>query len=139
MVWYLKEAVPLFVLGTAILFMLDRIGALSAITKGVRPVVSGFLGLPADAAQVFVMGFFRRDYGAAGLYQLQKGGQLSPHQLLIALVVITLFVPCIAQFMIMVKERGIAVASAIGAFVFTFAFVGGGVLHWLLLWFRIVV
>src|SRR6185295_5352688 len=66
--WYLGEAVPLFLIGTVLLFILDRIGALDWLTVAARPLVSGVLGLPPKAAEVFVMGFLRRDYGAAGLF-----------------------------------------------------------------------
>lgn len=68
--WYLGEAVPLFLAGTALLFVLDRIGALAQPIAIARPVVTKLLGLPPEMAQVFVMGFLRRDYGAAGLYAL---------------------------------------------------------------------
>src|ERR1051325_3171601 len=68
--WYLGEAVPLFLIGTALLFVLDRAGALTFIAAAGRPIVTGLLGLPASTAQILVMGFLRRDYGAAGLFQL---------------------------------------------------------------------
>ena len=45
---------------------------------------------------------------------------------------ITLFVPCIAQFFVTIKERGMKTAIAIGAFVFAFAFLAGGVLNFAL-------
>lgn len=37
----------------------------------------------------------------------------------------TLFVPCIAQFMVMIKERGWKTAVAIAGFIFPFAFLVG--------------
>ena len=53
------------------------------------------------------MGFLRRDYGAAGLFQLAHAGQLSGTQAVVALTVMTLFVPCVANFLMIVKEQGI--------------------------------
>ena len=50
--WYLKEAVPLFALGTLILFACDKFHVLSAVERALRPLVSGFLGLP-DASPKF--------------------------------------------------------------------------------------
>ena len=70
------------------------------------PLVEGFLGLPARATEAFLVGFLRRDYGAAGLFALQKAGQMDAHQVVVSLVTITLFVPCIANFFMMIKERG---------------------------------
>jgi ferrous iron transport protein B len=130
--WYLKEAVPLFILGTLILFVGHKIGALEYLQKITDPLVVGLLGLPSKAAEAFVIGFLRRDYGAAGLFMLAKEGLMDPIQIVVSLVVITLFVPCIANFFMMVKERGMKVALYMVAFIFPFAFGVGGVLNWIL-------
>lgn len=111
--WYLGEAVPLFLIGTALLFVLDRLGALSAIAQGARPIVTGALGLPAAAAEVFVMGFLRRDYGAAGLFKMAQSGALTGVQSVVALTVMTLFVPCVANLLMIIRERGIRTGLAI--------------------------
>jgi ferrous iron transport protein B len=125
LVWYVTEVVPLFALGALALFVLDALGLLAAFERLARPVVEGLLGLPSQAAAAFIMGFFRRDYGAAGLYHLQQAGGLDVVQVLVSLVVITLFVPCIANFLVIVKERGWRTALAIVAFVLPYAiFVG---------------
>ncbi len=130
--WYLKEAVPLFILGTFILFVGHKVGALEFIQKLTDPLVVGLLGLPSKAAEAFVIGFLRRDYGAAGLFVMAKQGMLDPIQIVVSLVVITLFVPCIANFFMMVKEQGMKVALYMVAFIFPFAFGVGGVLNWVL-------
>ncbi|MCM8830977.1 MAG: hypothetical protein NC918_02140 [Candidatus Omnitrophica bacterium] len=127
--WYLKEAVPLFMLGTFILFIFDKIGALKWVELALSPLVVGLLNLPKKASEAFIIGFLRRDYGAAGLYMLRKAGALDDVQVLVSLVVITLFVPCIAQFFVTIKERGAKVAWLIGGFVFIFAFFVGFILN----------
>ena len=119
--WYLKEAVPLFILGTLILFLADRLHALGAIERLAEPVVVRALGLPRETAEAFVIGFLRRDFGAAGLYRLAQEGALSAGQVLVATVTITLFIPCIANFFMIVKERGWKTGLAIAGFVFPFA------------------
>lgn len=136
--WYLKEAVPLFIYGTAFLFILDKIYVLEIIENFASPVVVSFLGLPAKAAEAFLVGFFRRDYGAAGLYALSRAGMLTPVQTVVSLVTITLFVPCIAQFLVMIKERGLKVTLWIVGFIFPFAFLVGGVLNFILRYFKVV-
>jgi ferrous iron transport protein B len=115
--WYVKEVVPLFVLGTLVLFFLDRWGALRVLERIASPVVRGWLGLPGEATGAFLIGFLRRDYGAAGLYRLQKAGLLNLRQVTVSLVVVTLFMPCIAQWFIMVKERGLRSALGMTAIV----------------------
>jgi ferrous iron transport protein B len=135
--WYLKEAVPLFILGTFILFVGHKIGALEYMQKLTDPIVVNLLGLPSKAAEAFVIGFLRRDYGAAGLFVLAKNGLLDPIQIVVSLVVITLFVPCIANFFMMVKEQGMKAALYMVAFIFPFAFAVGGVMNWVLRHFHV--
>ncbi len=130
--WYLKEAVPLFMLGTLMLFVMHKIGVLYYIQSITDPVVVNLLGLPSKAAEAFVVGFLRRDYGAAGLFMLAKEGLLNPRQIVVSLTVMTLFVPCVANFFMMIKERGWKTAVAMAAFIIPFAFGVGGVLNWAL-------
>jgi ferrous iron transport protein B len=127
--WYLKEVIPLFVLATGLLFVLSKTGLLSSIEQVASPLVSGWLGLPPETTGIFLVGFLRRDYGAAGLFALAMQGLLTPHQVLVSLVVITLFVPCVATVMMIVKEQGGRKALAIVGFVFPFAFLVGGLVH----------
>ncbi len=128
--WYLIEVIPLFLLGTLIMFLLDQFGALPAIIRAGEPLVSGWLGLPKEASAAFVMGFLRRDFGATGLFALSH--QLSPIQAVVGMVTITLFVPCIASVMMIIKEQGLKVAAAMLALIIPFAFLIGGVLNHLL-------
>jgi ferrous iron transport protein B len=127
--WYLGEAVPLFLAGTVLLFALDRVGGLAALASAARPIVTGLLGLPPKAAEVFVMGFLRRDYGAAGLFLMARNGSLTHVQAVVALTVMTLFVPCVANFLMIVKERGLRIGLAILAFVTLIAVGTGAVLN----------
>jgi len=133
--WYLREALPLFVLGTLILWGLDRIGGIVALERALSPVVVGLLDLPREAASAFVLGFLRRDYAAAGLFlhfePFMKAGTMTRAmeiQVVVALVTITLFIPCIANFFMIVKERGWRTGLAIAGFILPFAIgVGAGV------------
>jgi ferrous iron transport protein B len=127
--WYLREALPLFVVGTLVLFALDALDLLAVLENGASPVVVGLLGLPAAAAQAFVLGFLRRDYGAAGFFKLQQEGLLDPLQTLVALVTMTLFVPCIANFFMMIKERGLRTSLLMAGFIFPFALAVGALLN----------
>src|SRR5262245_798901 len=135
--WYLGEAVPLFLIGTALLFVLDRVGALGELTRAARPIVTGALGLPSESAGVFVMGFLRRDYGAAGLFRMAHDGSLSGVQSVVALTVMTLFVPCVANLLMIIKERGVRVGLAILAAVTVIAIGTGSALNLALSIFRV--
>lgn len=135
--WYLGEAVPLFLIGTLLLFVLDRLGVLQWLAVAGRPVVTGWLGLPAESAEVFIMGFLRRDYGAAGLFTMVGNGALTATQSVVALTVMTLFVPCVANLLMIIKERGARVGFAILAFVTVVALGTGAALNALLVFFHV--
>ena len=130
--WYIKEAVPLFLLGTGILFVLDKLSVLPWIIKGLKPVVSGWLGLPAETASAFLLGFLRRDFAATNLFIMQQHGQLNELQVVVAITTITLFVPCIASMFMLIKERGMKMGWGMIAFIFPFAILVGGLLYRLL-------
>ncbi len=132
MQWYFMEILPLFILASELLWIGKITNFLDKMATWATPVMAA-IGLPRETAVAFIFGFFRRDYGAAGLYDLQSKGLLNPRQLTVAAVTLTLFIPCIAQFLIIRKERGMKVAVAIGLFVSTFALGSGYLLNKLLL------
>jgi ferrous iron transport protein B len=127
--WYMKEVVPLFLLGAVIMFALDQTGILASLIRAGEPLVQGWLGLPAETSAAFVMGFLRRDFGATGLFLLGSAGQLSPPQIVVAMVTITLFVPCVASILVVAREHGWRTGLAVVAFVFPLAVAIGGLLH----------
>jgi ferrous iron transport protein B len=131
--WYLKEALPLFLVGTLVLFALDRLGLLEGITRLGEPVVKGVLGLPAEASAAFLIGFLRRDFAATRLFDMSRGGGLDVVQLVVAMVTITLFIPCIANVFVIAKERGWKTAGAMAAFIFPLAFAVGALVRLLML------
>ena len=129
MEWYFREVFPVFILASVLIWVGRITGLFDLLVGSLVPIVR-WLGLPDATAVAFLFGFFRRDYGDAGLYDLR--GSMTGTQLLVSTTTLTLFVPCIAQFSVMLKERGWKTALAIDAFVFPFAFVVGGALNWLL-------
>ena len=129
--WYFAEILPLFLFASVLLWAGDLTGVLQRATAALVPLVR-LIGLPAQAAPAFLYGFFRRDFGAAGLYDLAHRGLLTPAALTTAAVTITLFVPCIAQFLVMRKERGLKVAVGVLVAATTIAFTVGGLVGWLL-------
>ena len=135
--WYTKEAVPLFFLGTFTLYLLNAAGVLAVLERAAAPLVVSWLGLPAKTTGAFLIGFLRRDFGAAGLFALQRAGALNGIQIVVSLVTITLFVPCIAQYFMMVKERGWKMATGLALVVFGIALGVGGILFRILTAFRV--
>lgn len=131
MQWYFLEILPLFVLASVLLWLGKVTHSLERLIDALSPLMHA-IGLPRDAAVAFIFGFFRRDYGAAGLYDLQTAGLLNGRQLTVAAVTLTLFIPCVAQFLMMFKERGWRVSLMIFVIVSLIAFGSGFLLNQLL-------
>jgi len=141
MEWYFLEITPLFVVASLLIWVGRQIvifghSIFDWVIRGLEPLVMA-IGLPREAAFSFLFGFFRRDYGAAGLYDLHSKGLLGGIPLLVAMVTLTLFLPCIAQWLIMVKERGLKTTLAICAFIFPFAWLVGYGLYHILTYLRV--
>ncbi len=133
--WYLKEAVPLFLAGTALLFVLDALHLLVFVHRAGEPIVRNILGFSNQAgvsdkvSEALLVGFLRRDFGAAGLLDLARAGRLSPADVAVSMVTITLFIPCIANVFMIAKERGWKVAGAMSGFIFPYAIAVGAVVR----------
>jgi ferrous iron transport protein B len=128
--WYLREVIPLFLIGTFAMWSLDMLGVLPWIVEQAEPLVTGWLGLPKEAAAAFVMGFLRRDFGATGLFAM--GADLTAAQALVGMVTITLFVPCIASVLMIGKEQGAPRAALMVAMIMPIAVLVGGVVRTIL-------
>jgi len=119
--WYFREVLPLFLLASVLIWLGQLTKLLDLLVALLHKPVE-LIGLPQEAAGIFIFGFFRRDYGAAGLYDLSKHGALNGVQLVVACSALTLFLPCIAQFLMNVKERGWKTGAAISVFILFFSF-----------------
>lgn len=119
--WYFKEVLPLFLWASFFIWLGRLLRIFDFLINLLRKPME-LIGLPREAASMFIFGFFRRDYGAAGLYDLNKRGLLNGIQLVVSCVALTLFLPCIAQFLMNVKERGWKAGLAISGFVLFFSF-----------------
>lgn len=119
---FLWEAAPIFAGGALFISLLQLTGVLVFLQEVLKPVTVGWLNLPKESATAFIMGIVRRDFGAAGLYGLN----LEPMQTLVALVTLTLFVPCIAAMLVLIKERGKKEAPVVWLGSWFIAFFMGG-------------
>ena len=120
---FIVEAAPMFALGALLISLLQLSGLLAGLQNIFAPVTVGWLGLPKQAAVAFIMGIVRRDFGAAGL----AGLALTPGQTVVAMVTITLFVPCIASVLMIFKERNWKESLVLWMSSFATAFLVGGI------------
>ena len=129
--WYFIEIFPLFIYASILIWFGHVTGLFGIIIKILEYPVN-LVGLPDRTAVAFLFGFFRRDYGAAGLFDMNRLGLFNSNQLLVAAITMTLFLPCIAQFLINIKERGIKAGIGISVFILFFSFSVGYLVNFFL-------
>lgn len=127
--WYALEVIPIFIY-ISVLIWVGKITKIFDLLTFILSYPARWAGLPEKMGEIFLYGFFRRDFGAAGLYDLQNS--MTPIQTVVSVVILTLFVPCVAQFSVMIKERGAKDAILIFLFIVPFAFFVGIVLNYIL-------
>lgn len=116
---FMREAVPLFLLASLVVFSVNRLGGLGALERAAHPVVHGLLGLPDEAVRVFVKTLIRRESGAAEL-ELARGA-FDGVQLVVTMLVMSFLMPCVNAAIVLVKERGLPAALAMLAVVSIYA------------------
>ena len=126
---FLVEAIPIILVAVLTINVLYFLGVFDAITDFTAPVVTKLLGLPGEAVTALVIGFLRKDVALGMLAPLA----LTAEQLVIGSVVLAMFFPCIATFVILFKELGMAnMLKAMGIMIAA-ALATGGILKLILL------
>jgi len=123
---FLQDATPMFLLAGFAVTIAQMLGLLDAFIRVLQPITVSWLHLPNDPriATTFILGIVRRDFASFGLTEVP----LTAVQAVTAMIVITLFVPCIATVGVMIKERGPKIACTIWFGSWVCAFVIGGLL-----------
>ena len=130
--WFAIEAVPLFMLGALLLFVIDKLALLSVIKTVIAPFIVTYLHLPTAMVDAFLLCLLRLEAGAVVVLKLAQTGELDYIQTIVAVIVMTGFVPCFANTMAIVKELGIKTALWMVASITVTAFVVGGLVNFIL-------
>jgi len=131
--WFLKEAVPIFIIAALGLFFVDRMGLLDLTKCVLEPVVVGWLGLPIDIVDALILSLARHEAAAALLLNMADSGALNFVQIIVAVVITTMFVPCFANIVAMCKELGVKTGIAMAVAINISSFILAGILNWILL------
>jgi ferrous iron transport protein B len=100
---FLLEAIPIILGAILVINLLYTLGVFTGIADFTAPVITGLFGLPQNAVAPLLIGFLRKDVAMGLLAPLA----LSSKQLVIGSVVLTMFFPCIATFVVFFKEMGL--------------------------------
>ena len=119
---FLKEAIPIILGAVLVINILYTLGIFDAIADFASPVVTGLLGLPKEAVTALVIGFLRKDVALGMLAPLG----LSANQLVIGSVVLAMFFPCVATFVVILRELGVVnMLKSVAIMIATALLVGG--------------
>jgi len=125
---FLKEAMPIILAAVLVINILYVLGIFDAIANITAPVITGILGLPKEAVVALIIGFLRKDVAIGMLAPLG----LSAGQLVTGSVVLAMFFPCIATFVVLLRELGVIGMLKSAAVMVTTALVTGGLLNLIL-------
>jgi ferrous iron transport protein B len=125
---FLMEAIPIILAAVLVINILYALGIFHTIANFTAPVVTGLLGLPREAVVALVIGFLRKDVALGMLAPLG----LSAEQLVVSSVVLAMFFPCIATFMVLLRELGAVGMLKAAGIMITTALVVGGILNLIL-------
>jgi ferrous iron transport protein B len=118
---FCKNLLPYFLGAALLLSILDVSGGLNVLRNFLNPFLF-VLDLPEKTADFFVIGFFQREFGAAKLYYLTNQGELTALQALVSLILMTLFYPCFASLMLVIKHFGTRKAFKLALFTGCYAY-----------------
>jgi len=127
--WFATEAIPLFLLATFVLFLLDKAGFLTLFENTGRPVLTGLLGLPPRSVEVMIMALIRKESGAAMIKQFHDTGLLDNVQVVVLVLLLAFMFPCVNAIIVMLKERGIKQSATIVVFVMGYAVAVGSLVN----------
>lgn len=120
---FTRSALPYVLLGVFLVNMLYSLGIIAIMSRFFEPVISGLFGLPGEAVGALVIGFLRKDVAVGMLAPLG----LDPVQLIVASVVLVIYFPCAATFVVMFKELGLRdMFTALMIMIVVVVVVGGG-------------
>ena len=119
---FLAEAIPIILGAIVVINMLYSLRVFDAIASFTAPVVTGLLGLPKEAVTSLIIGFLRKDVALGMLAPLA----LTAKQLVVASVVLAMFFPCIATFVVLLRELGVVyMLKSVGVMILATLITGG--------------
>lgn len=122
---FLVEAVPIILGAIVVVNVLFSLHVFDAIANLTAPIITGLLGLPKEAVTALVVGFLRKDVALGLMAPLA----LTSKQMVIGSVVLAMSFPCIATFVVLLRQLGlIGLLKSFGIMICA-ALITGGMLN----------
>lgn len=121
---FLKTAVPFVLLGCVIVNILYLTGTIDWLAKTLTPLLTGWFGVPGETVGPLIAAFLRKDLAVAQLSTIE----MSKYQMITSVVLVSIYFPCIATFVMLLKEGW---KNLIGSFavLVTVIFLYGGLIN----------
>jgi ferrous iron transport protein B len=99
---FVREALPIILTAIVAVNVLYQLNLFTYVARFAEPVVTRVWGMPSEAVVPLLVGILRKDV-ALGLFAPLE---LTGKQLIIGSVVLAMFFPCIATFVVLFRELG---------------------------------
>ncbi|HRP01297.1 MAG TPA: ferrous iron transport protein B [Candidatus Kapabacteria bacterium] len=112
---FMREAAPYLIIGSIVLAYIEYLNVAKYLDYVFYPVVHTLLDLPSQLGSTLIFGFLRKELilvmasqamGVATIADLP----LTTNQIIVFIIFVTLYFPCITTFFVLVKEFGYKVA-----------------------------
>ena len=117
-------AIPFVLLGCAVVSILYLLGVIQFLGDALAPVFVGWFGVPKETAGPLIAAFLRKDLAVAQLSAIT----MTPYQMITAVVLVSIYFPCVATFAMMLKEGWKELLGAL-AVLTVVVFTYGGLIH----------
>ena len=104
LLWFLREAIPIFLVAALAMFAIERLGVLALLKTALKPFITGWLGLPLDMVDALLLTFARSEAAAGLILKMSREGALNGVQAIVAVILITTFAQCFANIAAMFRE-----------------------------------
>jgi ferrous iron transport protein B len=127
---------PTYVAGSALVQILYAVGVLRPLSDALSPLTVAWLGLPAIAGILLILGVVRKEFillaSVAVFGSTNLALFLTPVQLITLALIGMLYLPCLSTIAVLAKEFGWKTAATISIANFATAMIAGGVVSRLL-------
>jgi len=124
---------PTYIAGSALVQVLYAVGVLKPISDALSPLTVAWLGLPANAGILLILGVVRKEFillaSVAVFGSTNLALFLTPVQLITLALIGILYIPCLSTIAVLAKEFGWKTAATISAANFVVALVVGGIAY----------
>ncbi|MEA3431829.1 MAG: nucleoside recognition domain-containing protein, partial [candidate division WOR-3 bacterium] len=97
---FLKTAVPFVLLGCLLINVLYLAGVIKWLGDVLSPIFISWFGVPKETVGPLIAAFLRKDLAVAQLSAIE----MTKYQMITSVVLVSIYFPCVATFVMMLKE-----------------------------------